>query len=77
MARDYSSQSPTAFQRLPEYKRGDEWMRVFLREAKVGHIASTQDNRPLPNPSTFWFNEANRPIILHSNVALEFSIQLR
>src|SRR5687768_5843236 len=69
MPRDYSSQSTAAFQRLPEYQRDDEWTRVFLRAAKVGHIASIRNHRPFLNPSTFWFDEANHQIIFHSNVA--------
>lgn len=69
MPRDYTDQSPTAFQRLPEYKRDDEWMRAFLREARVGHIASSRDGQPFLTPSTFWFDETNHQIIFHSNVA--------
>jgi nitroimidazol reductase NimA-like FMN-containing flavoprotein (pyridoxamine 5'-phosphate oxidase superfamily) len=69
MPRDYSDQSPTAFQRLPEYKRDDVWIRHFLREARVGHIASARDGQPFINPSTFWFDEENHQIIFHSNVA--------
>jgi nitroimidazol reductase NimA-like FMN-containing flavoprotein (pyridoxamine 5'-phosphate oxidase superfamily) len=69
MPRDYNGQSPVAFQRLPEYKREDDWIRAFLREAKVGHIASARDGQPFLNPSTFWFDEANHQIIFHSNVA--------
>src|SRR5215208_1207352 len=69
MPRDYSNQLPTALQRLPEYTRDDIWIRAFLREAKVGHIASAQDGQPFLNPSTFWFDEANHQIIFHSNVA--------
>lgn len=68
MPRDYSEKSPTAFQRLPEYKRGDEWIRAFLREAQVGHIASTRDGQPFLNPSTFWFDEENHQIVFHSNL---------
>lgn len=68
MPRDYANQSPTALQRLSEYKRDDEWIRAFLSEAKVGHIASIQDNQPFLNPSTFWFDEENHQIIFHSNV---------
>ncbi|MGZ9226685.1 MAG: hypothetical protein ACXW4M_14135, partial [Anaerolineales bacterium] len=62
MPRDYKHQLPAALQRLPEYKRGNEWIRAFLREAKVGHIASAQDGQPFLNPSTFWFDEANHQI---------------
>ena len=69
MPRDYRNESPSAFQRLPEYERDDEWIRLFLREAKVGHIASARDHQPFLNPTTFWFDEANHQIIFHSNVA--------
>lgn len=69
MPRDYQNESPTAFQRLPEYQREDEWIRAFLREAKVGHIASTLNGQPFVNPTTFWFDEVNHQIVFHSNVA--------
>jgi uncharacterized protein len=69
MPRNYTDQSPTAYQRLPEYKRNDEWIRAFLHEARVGHIASSRDGQPFINPSTFWFDEQNHKIIFHSNVA--------
>ena len=69
MPRDYKYQPPTALQRLPEYKQVDDWIRAFLREAKVGHIASARGDQPFLNPSTFWFDEANHQIIFHSNVA--------
>jgi len=69
MTRDYENQSPTAHQRLPEYTRDDDWIRAYLREAKVGHIASAWDGQPFLTPSTFWFDEANQRIIFHSNIA--------
>lgn len=68
MPRDYLRQSPTAFQRLPEHKREENWIRAFLRRAKVGHIASAQADQPFLNPSMFWFDEENYQIIFHSNV---------
>ena len=69
MPRKYDNQTPTAFQRLPHYKREDDWIRAFLQEAKVGHIASSVDNQPFLNPSTFWYDKANHRIIFHSNIA--------
>lgn len=68
MPRDYQKASPAAFQRLPEYQRDEDWIRAFLREAKVGHIASARDGQPFINPTTFWFDEAHHQIIFHSNV---------
>jgi uncharacterized protein len=69
MPRNYQAQSSTAFQRLPEYQRDDRWIRAFLQDARVGHIASVQEGQPFLNPSTFWFDEENHQIIFHSNVA--------
>jgi hypothetical protein len=69
MPRDYQNESSTAFQRLPEYQRDDDWIRTFLHQAKVGHIASAWDDQPFLNPTTFWFDEADHQIIFHSNVA--------
>lgn len=69
MPRDYTDKSPTAFQRLPEYKRGDDWIRAFLRAAKVGHIASSFNGQPFLTPSVFWFDEDRRQIVFHSNVS--------
>ena len=69
MPRDYNNQEPTAFQRLPEDQRDDEWIRSFLKQAKVGHIASARDGQPFVNPSSFWFDEQNHQIVFHSNVA--------
>ena len=69
MPRDYANQSPAAFQRRPHLTKDEDWIRSFLKEAKVGHIASSVDGQPFLNPSTFWFDEANHQIIFHSNVA--------
>ena len=69
MPRNYDNQSPTAFQRLPEYKREDDWIRAFLKESKVAHIATSRDGQPFLNPTTFWFDEENRRVIFHSNIA--------
>ncbi|MEW5941337.1 MAG: pyridoxamine 5'-phosphate oxidase family protein, partial [Chloroflexota bacterium] len=69
MPRDYTNQPPAAFQRLPEYARDEEWIRGFLREAQVGHIATARDGQPFINPTTFWFDEANHRIVFHSNLA--------
>lgn len=69
MSRNYENKSPTEAQRKSDYKRGDEWIRAFLREAMIGHIASSCDDQPFLNPSTFWYDEENHQIIFHSNVA--------
>ena len=35
----------------------------------MGHIASSMDNQPFLNPSTFWYDEENHQIVFHSNLA--------
>ena len=71
MPRDYdlTSQSPTAGQRLPEYARDEAWVRAFLRAAQIGRVSTAWDDQPFVTPTTFWFDEANRRIIFHSNLA--------
>ena len=69
MPRDYISQSPTAFQRRPHLTQGDDWIRAFLKEARVGHVATSINGQPFINPTTFWFDEENHQIVFHSNLA--------
>lgn len=69
MPRDYKNQPPTAYQRRPHLTRDDEWIRSFLHEAQVGHIASSYEGQPFINPTTFWYDEDNHQIVFHSNVA--------
>jgi hypothetical protein len=69
MTRDYTSESPIAFQRRPHLRRDDDWIRAFLKETRIGHIATSVDGQSFINPSTFWFDEQNHQIAFHSNVA--------
>jgi uncharacterized protein len=69
MPRNYENQSPTAFQRRPHLTRDDEWIRAFIKEAKVGHVATALNDQPFLTPTTFWYDEENHQIIFHSNVA--------
>jgi len=69
MPRNYENQSPTAFQRRPHLTRNDEWIRAFIKEAKVGHVATSFNDQPFLTPTTFWYDEENHQVIFHSNVA--------
>ena len=69
MPRNYEKQPPAAFQRRPHLTRDDEWIRAFLKEAKVGHVATAVDNQPFLTPTSFWYDEENHQVIFHSNVA--------
>jgi hypothetical protein len=65
---DYSSKEPTEHQRLPEYKRDDTWIKSFLHQGKIGHVAHISGTQPFVTPTTFWFDENNHRIIFHSNI---------
>ncbi|MDP1715353.1 MAG: pyridoxamine 5'-phosphate oxidase family protein [Anaerolineales bacterium] len=69
MPRSYKNQIPIAYQRRPHLTKDDNWIRAFLKEAKVGHIATSVDDQPFLNPSTFWYDEENHQIVFHSNIA--------
>ena len=69
MSRDYTNQPPTAYQRRPHLTQNDDWIRSFLKEAKIGHIATSVDGQPFINPTAFWFDEENHQVVFHSNVA--------
>ena len=69
MPRNYENQSPTAFQRRPHLTRDDEWIRAFIKEAKVGHVATSVDVQPFLTPTIFWYDEENHQVIFHSNLA--------
>jgi uncharacterized protein len=65
----YNPQSPAAHQRLREYSRDDDWIRAFLHKATIAHIAHTDGNQPFVTPTNFWYDEENRRIIFHGNIA--------
>ena len=69
MSRNYENQSPTAFQRRPHLTKDDAWIRAFLKQAQIGHIATSVDNLAFLNPTTFWYDEENHQIVFHSNIA--------
>jgi uncharacterized protein len=69
MTRNYENQSPTAFQRIPEHTRDDDWIRAFIKRAQVGHVATSLNDQPFLTPTTFWYDEENHQTIFHSNVA--------
>jgi len=53
MSHNHENQPPTAFQRRPHLTKDDSWIRAFLKEAKVGHIATSVRDQPFLNPTTF------------------------
>jgi nitroimidazol reductase NimA-like FMN-containing flavoprotein (pyridoxamine 5'-phosphate oxidase superfamily) len=55
-------------QRLPEYAQDDDWIREFLRQSKIGHIATRWDEQPFITPSPFWYDPERHGICFHSNI---------
>jgi nitroimidazol reductase NimA-like FMN-containing flavoprotein (pyridoxamine 5'-phosphate oxidase superfamily) len=69
MPRNYTQHSPTAYQRRPHLTRDEAWIRAYLKEAQVGHIATSAHDQPFITPSTFWFDEEHHQVVFHSNIA--------
>ncbi|MFV2043088.1 MAG: pyridoxamine 5'-phosphate oxidase family protein [Anaerolineales bacterium] len=69
MLKNYSlDATPPNEQRIPEYVRDDDWIRGFLQQARIGHIATYWEGQPFITPSSFWFDEERNEIVFHSNI---------
>ena len=70
MPRDYSlkNQKPTAHQRIPKYKVKEDWIREYLHDGQIAHIASLWDDQPFITPSIYFYDEAKARLIFHSNI---------
>jgi nitroimidazol reductase NimA-like FMN-containing flavoprotein (pyridoxamine 5'-phosphate oxidase superfamily) len=69
MPKDYNLDvTPPNAQRIPEYAQDDDWIREFLRQAQIGHIATRWDEQPFITPSTFWYDPQRHEIYFHSNI---------
>ena len=68
MPRSYENQSPTAYQRRPHLTKDDAWIRAFLKDVQIGHIATSVDGQSFINPTTFWYDEENHQIVFHSHI---------
>lgn len=69
MPKDYNLDftRPNA-QRIQEYAQDDDWIRDFLRQSSIGHIATRWDEQPFITPSTFWHDPERHAIYFHSNI---------
>ena len=62
--KDYSlDKEPANKQRLVEYVQDDQWIIDFLKETKIGHIATRWENQPFITPNTFYFDEDRKEIM--------------
>ena len=68
MPRNYENASPTQYQRIPDHTRDDAWIRKFLDKAAIGHISHSRGDQPFVTPTNFWYDDAGRRIIFHSNI---------
>ncbi len=55
-------------QRLPEYAKDDEWIRSFLAQVEVGHIATHWEEQPFITSSIFFYDVEKHSVFFHSNV---------
>jgi nitroimidazol reductase NimA-like FMN-containing flavoprotein (pyridoxamine 5'-phosphate oxidase superfamily) len=68
MAISDSEYTKLAKSRKPKYARDDVWIREFLQDSLVGHIATRWETQPFITPSTFWYDEEAHVIYFHSNI---------
>lgn len=68
MPKNYQNASPTQYQRIPSHTRDDAWIKAYLRNAEIGHLAHSRGDQPFVTPTNFWFDEAKHRIIFHSNI---------
>ncbi len=69
MPKDYSlNATPLNETRRPENACDDTWIREFLAQAEVGHIATRWDDQPFVTPTLFWYDPQRHEIYFHSNI---------
>ena len=69
MPKDYSlAVTPPNEIRRPANACDDAWVREFLAQAEVGHIASRWDDQPFITPTLFWYDPQRHEIYFHSNI---------
>jgi nitroimidazol reductase NimA-like FMN-containing flavoprotein (pyridoxamine 5'-phosphate oxidase superfamily) len=67
--KDYSLETtPPHEQRRPQLAQDDAWIRDFLQQAPIAHIATRWDDQPFITPTTFWYDADAHTIFFHSNV---------
>ncbi len=70
MPKDYRlDAAPPNAVRRKEHARQDDWIRNFLQEAQIGHIATLWDDQPFITPTNFWYDPERHCLYFHSNVA--------
>lgn len=69
MSKDYNLETtPPNAMRRRELARDDDWIRAFLSQAQIGHVATNWEGQPFITPTTFWYDPGSHEIYFHSNV---------
>ena len=54
--------------RHTRHARDDAWIRAFVQQGVVAHIATRWEAQLFINPSTYWYDEGRHELFFHSNV---------
>ncbi len=70
MTKDYNPEStPANSIRRAQYACDDAWIKEFLSEADVGHLATHWEDQPFITPLLFWYDSEAHAIYLHAATA--------
>ncbi len=59
---------PATRTRRAHNARDDVWIRAFVQQGSVAHIATHLNEQPFITPSTYWYDAATHELFFHSNV---------
>lgn len=51
-----------------KYACDDEWIKTFLTNIEIGHVATHWDNQPFITPVLFYYDLMNNEISFHTNI---------
>ena len=67
MSKDYNLESsPANSMRRAEYACGEAWIKEFLAQAEVGHLATHWEEQPFITPLLFWYDAEAHAIYFHA-----------
>jgi nitroimidazol reductase NimA-like FMN-containing flavoprotein (pyridoxamine 5'-phosphate oxidase superfamily) len=70
MSKDYNPGStPANSIRRAEYACDETWIREFLAQAEMGHLATHWEEQPFITPLLFWYDDDRQAIYFHSATA--------
>ena len=67
MSKDYYLENtPANNMRRAEYACDDAWIKEFLAQTEVGHLATRWEEQPFITPLLFWFDDEAHAIYFHA-----------